>query len=406
MTASATRSPLPPPKERRRLREARSLSEADVARSIGVTRATVRSWETGRNDPRGRKREAYAKLLASFTAPAAPAGEAEAAGAAAGAPQNPTRAEGPGSANRTPSPETGPSPGAEEAPSAKGTPRAEEVPEVEEASGAQETFGAPEAFDALYEAAAPGLVRQTYLLTGRRRLSHESVERAFQLAWQRWPEVAVDRDPAGWVRAVAYEHAVSPWHRLLPAHRYPDELPEAEPLRTLLAALQELPTAYRRTLLLHDGLGLGLPETAAETEASTPAAANRLVHARAAVAELLPELGDPGVLRSRLRSSAGDGAAAASLRPPSTVRRGCERRARTWTRAVVTTTALIAAATSFTLVTAPRQYQPPMSPARPVEWAPPPLHGPPLLTERDKELRDTLRAEPAGGPGRLVPVPH
>lgn len=36
------------------------------------------------------------------------------------------------------------------------------------------------------------------------------MERAFQLAWHRWPEVAVDRDPAGWVRATAYEYALSP----------------------------------------------------------------------------------------------------------------------------------------------------------------------------------------------------
>ena len=62
-----------------------------------------------------------------------------------------------------------------------------------------------QAFDALYAFCAPALVRQAYLLTGRRELARESVERAFQLAWQRWPEVAVDPDPAGWMRAMTYE---------------------------------------------------------------------------------------------------------------------------------------------------------------------------------------------------------
>ncbi|MCG0069896.1 RNA polymerase subunit sigma-70, partial [Streptomyces tricolor] len=79
-----------------------------------------------------------------------------------------------------------------------------------------------QAFDALYAFCAPALVRQTYLLTGRRELARESVERAFQLAWQRWPEVARDRDPAGWVRAVAYDCALSPWHRFRPRYRSPE----------------------------------------------------------------------------------------------------------------------------------------------------------------------------------------
>ncbi|WP_199783245.1 helix-turn-helix domain-containing protein, partial [Streptomyces alboniger] len=57
---------LPSPKERRRLREAKSLSHADVAAKLGVTRETVRLWEKGRTHPRGRSHEAYAKLLNSL----------------------------------------------------------------------------------------------------------------------------------------------------------------------------------------------------------------------------------------------------------------------------------------------------------------------------------------------------
>lgn len=64
-------TPLPSPKERRRLREAKSLSQDDVAAAVGVTRATVRSWENGRTTPRGHKREAYVRLLTGteMTAP-------------------------------------------------------------------------------------------------------------------------------------------------------------------------------------------------------------------------------------------------------------------------------------------------------------------------------------------------
>ncbi|MCZ9345260.1 helix-turn-helix domain-containing protein, partial [Streptomyces sp. TRM76130] len=45
--------PLPPPKACRRLREAASLTQAQIAARVGVTRETVRSWETGRTTPRG-----------------------------------------------------------------------------------------------------------------------------------------------------------------------------------------------------------------------------------------------------------------------------------------------------------------------------------------------------------------
>lgn len=70
-TDEAAAEPLPSPKERRRLREAKSLSEDQVAAAVGVTRATVRSWETGRTSPRGRKRALYAKVLAAETKPEA-----------------------------------------------------------------------------------------------------------------------------------------------------------------------------------------------------------------------------------------------------------------------------------------------------------------------------------------------
>ncbi|WP_239572565.1 helix-turn-helix transcriptional regulator, partial [Streptomyces sp. G44] len=54
---------LPSPKERRRLREAKSLSQAALAAKLGVSRETVRSWERGRTNPRGHTHEAYARFL-------------------------------------------------------------------------------------------------------------------------------------------------------------------------------------------------------------------------------------------------------------------------------------------------------------------------------------------------------
>jgi DNA-binding transcriptional regulator YiaG len=81
----ASRSPLPPPEERKRLRVAHGLTLDEVAAALKVRRATVSGWESAKKptEPRGPEREAYARLLkqlaklypepATPTAPATPA---------------------------------------------------------------------------------------------------------------------------------------------------------------------------------------------------------------------------------------------------------------------------------------------------------------------------------------------
>jgi DNA-directed RNA polymerase specialized sigma24 family protein/DNA-binding XRE family transcriptional regulator len=408
-------TPLPPPKERRRLREAAALTQAQLASRVGVSRETVRAWESGRTTPRGRRRDAYATLLAQLAqpVPSGPAPEDVPAPAPAPAPapvttELPATAPvviappdsaashpvlTPGQNTREKEPEQGDEP--ERGPAL--------LPAVSAPAGVAAPLTPAEAFDALYAFCAPALVRQAYLLTGRRELARESVERAFQLAWQRWPEVAVDRDPAGWVRAAAYEYALSPWHCFRPRYRHPEPPPADASDRALLDVLLALPPPYRRTLVLYDGVGLGLPETAAETEASTPAAANRLLHAREAVAERLPELSDPAVLHQRLAELASAERLRAA-RPPA-VRGGSERRARFWTRAAIAFTVTLIGATALTLRTAPTRYEPPVPPGETVRGVPP-RAAPGPLSERELELRAKLREEMVNGPERLVPEPE
>ncbi|WP_454339895.1 RNA polymerase subunit sigma-70 [Streptomyces pseudovenezuelae] len=258
-----------------------------------------------------------------------------------------------------------------------------------------------QAFDALYAFCAPALVRQTYLLTGRRELARESVERAFQLAWQRWPEVAVDRDPAGRVRIMAYEYALSPWHRFRPRYRSP-EAPVADPAdRALMDVLLTLPPSQRRTLLLYDGVGLDLPETAAETEASTPATACRLMNARSAVADRLPDLADPSDLHERMVSLASRERLRAAQ--PPTVRTASERRARFWTRAAIAFTVALIGTTALTLRTAPTHYVPPVAPGAEIQGVPARVgQGP--LSQAEVSLRKKLRSSMGNGPEKVVPL--
>ncbi|WP_262056142.1 helix-turn-helix domain-containing protein [Streptomyces sp. STR69] len=370
-------TPLPPPKERRRLREAASLTQAQLATRVGVSRETVRAWETGRTTPRGRKREAYAKLLNDLAegTPAVEEAEVDVVEVEATAPEaQPEPSHADIVVVEIPVPHTDPAP-------APLTPA--------------------QAFDALYAFCAPSLVRQTYLLTGRRELARESVERAFQTAWQRWPEVAVDRDPAGWVRSVAYEYALSPWHRFRPRYRHPEPPPPAPADRALLTALLKLPPSYRRTLLLYDGVGLGLAEMAAETEASTPAAANRLLHAREALAARLPELSDPTELHRRLTELASTGRLHAAK--PPTVRFVGERRTVFWTRAAIAFTVTIIGATTLTVRSAPTHYEPPVPLGQRVEGVPARVvQG--SLPEEEVRLRDRLRTGMTAGPERLLPL--
>ncbi|MER7805556.1 helix-turn-helix transcriptional regulator [Streptomyces parvulus] len=54
---------LPVPAERRRLREAAGLSQAQIAAALDARREAVGNWETGKTEPRSPKRAAYARLL-------------------------------------------------------------------------------------------------------------------------------------------------------------------------------------------------------------------------------------------------------------------------------------------------------------------------------------------------------
>ncbi|MEW1551861.1 telomere-associated protein Tap [Streptomyces tsukubensis] len=68
---------LPVPAERKRLREAAGLSQAQIAKALDARREAVGNWETGRTEPRPPKRAAYARLLEGlaqrFPVPAADA---------------------------------------------------------------------------------------------------------------------------------------------------------------------------------------------------------------------------------------------------------------------------------------------------------------------------------------------
>ncbi|MEU7966089.1 sigma factor-like helix-turn-helix DNA-binding protein [Streptomyces sp. NPDC049097] len=340
----STASQLPRPKECRRLRRSQSLTQTQAAAALGVSLEEVRDWETGLTEPHGRRRRAYARLLAEWAAH-----------------------------------------------------------ERTEGSARDWTTTRPltphQAFDGLYEFCAPALVRQAYLLTGRPGLAREAVEHAFQLAWQRWPEVALDRDPPSWVRAAAHDWALSPRHRFRLRHRRSDAPADPDD-RALLDALLTLPPIHRRTLVLHDGAGLGLPETAAETEASTAAATARLQRARETMSDLVPDQAAPEVLPDRMADLAMSVRLRAA-RPPA-VRSVGERKSRHGNRMAVLFTAALVGATALTLNMATDHYERPVPEGTTVLDLPPRVAMGPLSTQQQR-LRLLLKKQAHKGPARLVP---
>ncbi|MEZ0065389.1 DNA-directed RNA polymerase specialized sigma24 family protein [Streptacidiphilus sp. MAP12-20] len=223
-----------------------------------------------------------------------------------------------------------------------------------------------EAFDALYAAAGPRLAWQTYLLTAHRHRAAHCVRRAFQLAWTNWETVSADASPEGWVRAGAFELALSPWHSGGPRMQHLLHLPHRQ-LRTpdgeenltkrdkaLMSALMRLPRPQRRALVLHDVIGLDWAQTAVEVEGSTPVAFGRVALARRALARTVPgivgtDADAPGFGRrvgEQLRATAirafGDQANLPHLAPPQ----------RTRVRARLHDRGMTAAAGALTLATA------------------------------------------------------
>ncbi|MEV2245557.1 helix-turn-helix transcriptional regulator [Streptomyces sp. NPDC049970] len=131
-----TQEELPDPAERKRLREAAGLSQAQIAKALDARREAVGNWEAGRTEPRPPKRAAYARLLEGLaarfpetasgtpgaTAPATPAPGAAVSGTPAT--EVPDGAEtSTGQADTSP-----PSPGPSRAPEAAPAPAAPSAP--------------------------------------------------------------------------------------------------------------------------------------------------------------------------------------------------------------------------------------------------------------------------------------
>ncbi|WP_203336942.1 SigE family RNA polymerase sigma factor [Nocardioides limicola] len=152
-------------------------------------------------------------------------------------------------------------------------------------------------FDAFYDQAYPRLVRQLAALIGDVVEAQDCVQEAFVRAWSNRGKLDASEHPEAWVRTTAYRLAVSRWRRTVRSRRTPDRALQqvgyargpSEDHVALVAALQQLPAAQRRVLVLHHLADLPVREVAREVGVAEGTVKAHLSRGRAALAALLAQ---------------------------------------------------------------------------------------------------------------------
>lgn len=155
----------------------------------------------------------------------------------------------------------------------------------------------PASFDDFYLGTRGATLRQLTAMTTDPELAADVVQEAYARAWQRWGRVSQLAEPRAWVRTVAWRLAVSQHRRASVARRFLPVLGRRDDRATgaddsrldVEDALRRLPAEHRRTLVLHDLVGLTIHEVALETGVPDGTVKSRLSRARA---NLLAQLGE------------------------------------------------------------------------------------------------------------------
>ena len=131
------------------------------------------------------------------------------------------------------------------------------------------TTTAEEAYDAFFRASWARLQGQAYVLTGSLEQAQDLTQEALLRAWTHWDRITGYESAEGWTRRVLHNLCIGSWRRTqvrpMSVVREPATTVDAPTDHVLLAeALRHLPGAQARALLLHDGLGMTVAETAGE----------------------------------------------------------------------------------------------------------------------------------------------
>jgi RNA polymerase sigma-70 factor (ECF subfamily) len=153
------------------------------------------------------------------------------------------------------------------------------------------TSDSDEEFDAFFRTHGSRFIGQAFVFTGELALAQDLAHEALARTWERWNEIRLLEDSAGWTRKVLYNLAVSEWrrakvrssHGVLPD---PIEGPDVEAI-ALADALRTLPKLQRQAIVLHDAAGVGVSEIARQLKVPEGTIRSWLTRGRVILAALL-----------------------------------------------------------------------------------------------------------------------
>lgn len=135
------------------------------------------------------------------------------------------------------------------------------------------------------------LIGEAYLLTGDADEAHDLAQEVLYRAWRNWDKVSRYELRGAWASRVLHNLVVSRWRRRLVALRHSAR---AESLWSaaisvehldVVAALNDLPLAQRRAIVLHDLDGMSVAEVATEMGTPEGTVKSWLSRGRAAIAD-------------------------------------------------------------------------------------------------------------------------
>jgi RNA polymerase sigma-70 factor (ECF subfamily) len=150
-------------------------------------------------------------------------------------------------------------------------------------------------FAEFYYGTYPRLFRAVVLLCGSRSEAEDVLQEAYSRALGRWGRVSGYDDPEAWVRRVAVNQAIDAhrarrrdrlaWPRLVGRHSV--EGPEQSDRPDVMRALEQLPPAQRKVLVLHYLADRSVEDIARDLELPAGTVKSHLSRGRSRLAELL-----------------------------------------------------------------------------------------------------------------------
>jgi RNA polymerase sigma-70 factor (ECF subfamily) len=145
-------------------------------------------------------------------------------------------------------------------------------------------------FDSFFDASWRRLQGQAYVLTGSREVAQDLTQEALIRTWRNWDSVSTMENPEAWTRKVLQNLCIESWRKSRRRNPNADvqayaEIPDSH--AEIAQAMRSLPGIQAKALLLHDGLGMTVPEVAAELDVPEGTVKSWLSRSRKVVAERL-----------------------------------------------------------------------------------------------------------------------